>query len=212
MSEPKAPPNPDAAPDPSAQLDSSALLRPAVFLDRDGTLIEHVHHLRRWEDVRLVPGAAATLNKLRAAGFVSVVVTNQSVVGRGMLDLEGLDRIHRELDAQLARENARLDALYYCTHSPAVSDQQTVEHPDRKPGPGMLLRAAQDHGLDLSRSWMIGDSLSDLLAGKNAGCRASILVMTGYGNKTFAETGWHPRAADMNEAADRVLSESRTAR
>jgi D-glycero-D-manno-heptose 1,7-bisphosphate phosphatase len=185
-------------------------LRPAVFLDRDGTVIEHVHHLRRWEDVRLIPGAAQSISKLRAAGFACVVVTNQSVVGRGMLTLEGLARIHEELDRQLAREGAALDALYYCTHAPSETDQTVIEHPDRKPAPGMLLRAAAEHGYALDRSWMIGDSLSDLLAGKNAGCRGSILVKTGYGAKTSNETGWQPCTADLSQAAELILAESRS--
>jgi D-glycero-D-manno-heptose 1,7-bisphosphate phosphatase len=181
-----------------------------VFLDRDGTVIEHVHHLRRWQDVRLVSGAANAIGRLREAGYACVIVTNQSVVGRGMLDLDGLGRIHEEMHRQLAEADTRVDGLYYCTLAPSATTQDIVEHPDRKPGPGMLLRGARDLGLDVSRSWMVGDSLSDLLAGKNAGCLGSILVLTGYGKKTSRETGWQPCVPDIAAAADWVLSESRS--
>ena len=131
-------------------------MRPAVFLDRDGTIIEHVHHLTDPDDVRLIPGAAKAIRLLRSAGYACVVVTNQSVIGRGMLTVDGLERVHDEMHRQLTQHGAELDGIYYCPVLPAASDRTIVEHPDRKPGPGMLLRASQDLDLDLSRSWMIG--------------------------------------------------------
>ena len=149
--------------------------RPAVFLDRDGTVIEHVHYLSDPARVRLLPGAAEALRRLRRAGFARVLVTNQSAIGRGMLTEDRLEEIHAELERQLAASGATLDGIYYCPDAPSGDDRTVVEHSDRKPGPGMLLRAADELGLDLDASWMVGDMISDVLAGHNAGCR-SILV------------------------------------
>ena len=120
--------------------------RPAVFLDRDGTVIEHVHYLSDPALVRLLPGAAEALRRLRRAGFARVLVTNQSAIGRGMLTVERLDQIHAEMDRQLAASGATLDGIYYCPDAPAGDDRTVVEHSDRKPGPGMLLRAADESG------------------------------------------------------------------
>src|SRR5262249_7923106 len=149
--------------------------------DRDGTIIEQVHYLSDPDRVRLLPGAADALQRLRSAGFACVLVTNQSAIGRGMLTEEQLHRIHDELNRQLAAENATLDAIYVCPEAPAGDDRCIVEHGDRKPGPGMLIRAAEELDLDLGASWMVGDMISDILAGINARCRGSILVRTGKG-------------------------------
>jgi D,D-heptose 1,7-bisphosphate phosphatase len=157
--------------------------KPAVFLDRDGTLIDLVHHLVKPSEVKVDPKAGEAVRKLRERGYACVLVTNQSVIGRGMLTVEGLQEIHRELDRQLEAYGAKLDGLYYCPVAPKESEQTVIEHPDRKPGPGMLLRAASELDLDLERSWMVGDTLSDMLAGKNARCKGTILVKTGYGSK-----------------------------
>jgi D,D-heptose 1,7-bisphosphate phosphatase len=151
---------------------------PAVFLDRDGTVIEHVPYLADPALVRLLPGAAEALKRLRRAGFARVLVTNQSAIGRGMLTPERLHEIHAEMNRQLAACGATLDAIYYCPDAPARDDRTVVECPDRKPAPGMLRRAAAELNLDLSASWMVGDLISDVLAGLNAGCR-SILVQSG---------------------------------
>lgn len=160
--------------------------RPAVFLDRDGTVIEHVHHLKEPADVRLIAGAAESVATLQTAGFVCVLVTNQSVVGRGQLSLDGLDRVHETMNAQLADEGVTLDGLYFCPEAPVSGDPTVIEFHDRKPGPGMLERAARDLDLDLPASWMIGDSISDMLAGVNAGCAGSVLVRTGLGHRVDA--------------------------
>jgi D-glycero-D-manno-heptose 1,7-bisphosphate phosphatase len=154
----------------------ASALRPAVFFDRDGTLIENVSYLVDPAHVRLMPGAIEVLRKLRAAGFVCVVVTNQSGIGRGLLTEADLAAIHDELDRQLSAAGVAVDAYYHCSSVPHGDDPTVVEYLDRKPGPGMLLRAARTLGLDLSASWMVGDLISDVLAGINAGCRASILI------------------------------------
>ena len=172
---------------------SHRTLRPAVFFDRDGTLIEHVSYLSDPALVRLLPGASDTLKRLRHAGFAVVLVTNQSALGRGMLTEDRLGQIHTELNRQLAVDGAAIDGIYYCPAVPAGDDRTIVEHPDRKPGPGMLQRAAADLKLDLSASWMVGDLISDALAGLNAGCR-SILV----------ESGQSP-PGDAQALEDRVL-------
>lgn len=156
-------------------------MKPAVFLDRDGTIIEQVHYLADPSDVRLIPGSAVGIRRLQEAGYACVMITNQSAIGRGMLSLEGYEAVHAELIRQLQAENVRLDGTYMCPIAPSSDDRTRVEHGDRKPGPGMLERAARELELDLAQSWVVGDMISDALAGRNAGCRASILVRTGYG-------------------------------
>lgn len=163
--------------------------RPAIFLDRDGTIIREVHYISRPEQVELIPGAAGAISRLRAAGFACVVVSNQSGVGRGMLTEGDMWSVQQEVERQLAAADptAVLTASYFCTFAPpkdtdtATDRRSRIDHPDRKPAPGMLLRAAHEHGLDLARSWMIGDMESDILAGKHAGVRGTIHVLTGHG-------------------------------
>ncbi|MCU0484158.1 MAG: HAD-IIIA family hydrolase [Chloroflexi bacterium] len=185
--------------------------QPAVFLDRDGTLIEHVHYLRDPAEVRLIPGAPEALARLRDAGYALVLVTNQSAVGRGMLSIETLDEIHAEMNRQLAAHDVALDAIEYCPVAPAADgDRTAIDHPDRKPAPGMLLRAAAGLGLDLPASWMIGDMISDALAGRNAGCHGVLLVRTGN-EPPDAEAAAHGFEVldDLAAAADHVLAERR---
>lgn len=182
--------------------------RPAVFLDRDGTIIEHVHYLSNPLDVRLIPGAAGAIRRLRSAGFACVVVTNQSAIGRGMITSAQLGLIHDEMNRRLAAEDAAVDAIYYCPEAPANDDRTVIEHSDRKPGPGMLFRAADDLTLDLDASWMIGDMISDVLAGLNAGCPGNVLVRTGK-ELTEADSGpgiEYQIADDIGAAADLILN------
>ena len=146
--------------------------RPAVFLDRDGTLNVDDGYLTVPEAMRLLPGVGDALQLLRSAGFALVVVTNQSAIGRGMMTAADLQCVHGEMNRQLAELGIFLDGIYHC---PAVSD----DHPDRKPAPGMLLRAAAELHLDLPSSWMIGDRIGDIRAGQNAGCRGCVLVRSG---------------------------------
>jgi len=184
-----------------------AALQPAVFLDRDGTLIAQVHHLTDPADVRLIPGAGGALRLLRAGGYALVLITNQSVVGRGLLSEDGLAEVHIELCRQLAGYGVQLDGYYYSTVVPDCSDRDKIEHPDRKPGPRLLLRAACELGLDLPRSWMVGDMLSDALAGRNAGCRSTILVRTRHGAaEPIAHEGIDFVVDDLASAAALILS------
>ncbi len=182
--------------------------RPAAFLDRDGTIIEHVHYLTDPRLVRLLPGAAEAIRSLREAGFACVVITNQSAIGRGMLTEEGLARIHDEMCRQLAAEGAVLDAIYYCPEAPDEEDRTVVERLDRKPGPGMLFRAAETLGLDLDASWMVGDLISDVLAGVNARCRGSVLLDPGAAEGLLSGgdgSGYHI-ADDLSTAARLILA------
>ena len=190
-------------------------LRPGVFLDRDGTLIEHVHYLSDPGHVRLLPGAAEAIRRLHRAGFACVLVTNQSAVGRGMITEARLHEIHAEMDRQLAERGATLDAIYYCTDVPDGSARTDGKNENRKPGPGMLLRAATELGLDLPASWMVGDLISDVLAGLNAGCR-SILVKSGPeshdGPEDEAASGRYFVLPDLVAAAERILEDRRGTR
>jgi D-glycero-D-manno-heptose 1,7-bisphosphate phosphatase len=148
----------------------------AVFLDRDGTLIESVHYLDRPDQVRLLPGVTSALREWQRMGYRCIVVTNQAAVSKGLLSVPALEQIHDRLRVLLAKSGAALDAIYYSTEPQLGPDRRLVEHWERKPGPGLLFRAASEHGLDLSRSWMIGDQLSDTLAGRNAACEHNVLV------------------------------------
>lgn len=155
--------------------------RPAVFLDRDGTLIREDGWVTRPDQVRLIDGAVETLRRIRALGRVSILVTNQSAVARGLIAEDDLERIHDRLRALLSDRGAPLDAIYACPHHPeAKIPAYRVDCDCRKPKPGMLLRAARDHAIDLTRSIAVGDDLRDLEAGAEAGARI-VLVRTGKG-------------------------------
>ncbi|MEZ6129132.1 MAG: HAD family hydrolase [Planctomycetaceae bacterium] len=180
--------------------------RPAVFLDRDGTVTESAGYVTTPEQIRLIPDAADCISQFRRAGYCCVLVTNQSAIERGMLSVQELDTIHNELQTQLAAHGTQLDAIYISPRKPNTGDESVIEHFDRKPGPGMLLRAAVDLNLDLSRSWMIGDRLSDVLAGIHAGCR-SIRVRTGYTYRipdAFVANGFITLAS-LTDVADHIL-------
>ncbi len=190
--------------------------RPAVFLDRDGTLIRQVHYIADPKDVELLPGAAEALRILGEHGYARVVVTNQSAIGRGVITEQQAHAVQHEVERQLGEPGVSIEGFDCCPVAPlSVSsngqggaDRTIIDHPDRKPGPGMLLRAARQLNLDLSRSWMVGDMVSDLLAGRNAGCRGSILVRTGYGaeGEAAAQPLADAVADDLLSAAKHILS------
>jgi len=152
-------------------------MKRAAFLDRDGTLIADPGYVTEWAQVRLLPGVPAALRRLRAAGYLLVVVTNQSAVARGLCSEEQVRELHRRLGEELARAGAGIDAFYYSPYHPdGVIPAYRRDHPSRKPAPGMLQAAATDLGLDLPASFMIGDSLRDVEAGRAAGCRTVLLA------------------------------------
>jgi D,D-heptose 1,7-bisphosphate phosphatase len=164
---------------------SLAVQRPAIFLDRDGTINEEASYITRPEQLKLLPGAAEGVRKMRAAGYRIVVVTNQPVIARGDCTTEQLLRIHDHMEMELSREGAFLDGIYYCPHHPdkgfaGERAELKMECDCRKPGDGMLRRAARELNLDLTQSWLIGDRTGDIQAAHTCGIR-SILLRTGMG-------------------------------
>ena len=154
---------------------------PAVFLDRDGTVIEERHFLSDPDGVALLPTAAEAIALLNSLKIPVIVVTNQAGVARGYFPESQIAKVHQRLDEQLADLGAKIQRYDYCPHHPTEGlGEYAVDCSCRKPKPGMLLRAATELGVDLSRSLMVGDRLGDLQAGASAGC-ATALVRTGYG-------------------------------
>ena len=168
-----------------------------MFFDRDGTLIEEAHYCSNPSQVRAIQGATEALLKLAEAGFALVIVTNQSGIGRGYFTHDDYNRVHEEVLWQL--QPAVLTASYYDESAP---DQPSAR---RKPSIAMLEEAAREHGLDLSRSWMVGDKTSDIECGKNAGLR-TVLVETGHG-KDHLGCGADAVVPDIGFAADFILRE-----
>lgn len=150
---------------------SRPMKRPGAFLDRDGVLIVDCGYPHRPDQLILIPGAAEAVKRLNAAGYVTVIVTNQSGVARGLFSEETMHGFNAMLVARLAEAGARIDAVYACPfHAEAVDDRyRHPDHPDRKPNPGMLLKAVAEHDLDPARSLMIGDQASDMEAARRAG-------------------------------------------
>jgi D-glycero-D-manno-heptose 1,7-bisphosphate phosphatase len=148
----------------------------AVFLDRDNTIIEDPGYISEPDQVKLLPGAAESIAALKKMGFNIVIVTNQSAVARGLITEETLAEIHQRLKQLLMRQNAEIDAIYYCPYHPeGIVEQYKSESQLRKPAPGMLLKAKKEMDLDLDQSWLIGDSYRDIAAGKTAGCRTILI-------------------------------------
>ncbi|RMF47692.1 MAG: D-glycero-beta-D-manno-heptose 1,7-bisphosphate 7-phosphatase [Anaerolineae bacterium] len=151
-------------------------LRPAIFLDRDGVIIENrANYVRTWKDVVFYEQALEALRRLRDTPYAVVIVTNQSAVGRGILTREQADEINRKVVAHIRSAGGRIDAAYLCPHAPDAGCAC------RKPHPGMLLQAAKELSLDLTHSWMVGDALTDIQAGQAAGVGHTVLVRTGRG-------------------------------
>jgi D-glycero-D-manno-heptose 1,7-bisphosphate phosphatase len=183
-------------------------LRPAVFLDRDGTITEEVGYLNHATRFRMFPFAAAAIRRLNEAGLPVIVVTNQSGVGRGYFPESLVHTVNELMTQQLARAGAKIDAVYYCPHTSAENCNC------RKPRTGMLDRAALEHALDLRRSFVVGDRFGDMELARNARAR-SILVRTGYGE---GELAWHPAkrslqpdfvAEDLTRAIDWILRQKK---
>ena len=179
-----------------------------IFLDRDNTIMEDPGYLSDPGAVHLLPGADLALHSLAAAGYKLVVVTNQSAVARGLLSEESLERIHNELRRQLNDRGVHLDAIYYCPYHPeGTIEEYARESEDRKPNPGMLLRAAGEHNIDLVNSWMIGDSPRDVEAGQRAGCK-TIRVRTKGADDQHEDSQADYTVRNLVDAARVVLNES----
>jgi len=156
----------------------------SVFLDRDGTIVEEVGFLSRVEDMIVFPFAAEALRLTKDAGFLNILVTNQSGIARGFFTEERLVELNQALVTELARQGARVDDIYYCPHYPEAALEQYRQVCEcRKPSPGLILQAASRWDIDLAASYVIGDRAADLEAGRRAGCHP-ILVKTGYGSTT----------------------------
>jgi D-glycero-D-manno-heptose 1,7-bisphosphate phosphatase len=156
-------------------------LRPAVFLDRDGTMNEDVGYLSELSHLTLYPWTIDAVRLLNHGGYAVVVITNQGGIGRRMIRPEFVGELHRAIADRLARGGARVDGWYHCPHHPAaLDDALRIDCRCRKPQPGMVLDAARDLGLDTTRSWVIGDKWLDVQLGERVGARG-ILVRTGWG-------------------------------
>lgn len=162
-------------------------MTPGVFIDRDGTLNEDTGYISHPDGLILYPFAADAVRLINQAGLKVIVVTNQSGVARGLYSEETLRQIHAKMSDELSKKGARLDSVYYCPHHPEFGDRQyRLDCDCRKPRPGMLIRAAREHQIDLSRSYVIGDKASDIRLASNVGARG-VLVLTGFGKATVEQ-------------------------
>lgn len=177
-------------------------MRPAIFLDRDGTLNVDVGYLHALEDLELFPWTIDALRILQRAGYLLVVISNQSGIALGFIDDGFVERAHEEIQDKLRRVGLRLDGFYYCPHHPsAVREHLRHDCECRKPRPGMIHQAARDLDIDLQRSWTIGDKWLDVQVGHAAGTR-SILVRTGWGR--HAE-GRRPSGQRVEAVCDNLM-------
>ena len=152
----------------------------AVFLDRDGTINKYKGFMRDIDEFELIPGVAKAIKKINSSGYLCIVVTNQPVIARGEVTYEQLDEIHNKMETLLGLEGAYIDGLYYSPHHPHKGyegeiPELKIECDCRKPKPGMLLNAAKDFNIDLSRSYMVGDGENDIKAGNAAGCKTILI-------------------------------------
>ncbi len=182
-------------------------LKSAVFLDRDGTINEEQEYLYRKEECHFLPNVKEAVKRLNEAGYLVVVVTNQSGIARGYYTESDLEELHAYMEKEFATSGAKIDGWYFCPHHPDFM-ANAKECDCRKPLPGMLLTAADELGIDLPSSWIVGDKIVDLEAGIAAGCR-SILVRTGYGAalSVHAPSGV-PVVDDLSAAVDLLLEKS----
>lgn len=185
--------------------------RRAVFLDRDGTINVDVGYPNRWDQIAIYPYAFEAVRRLKAARFLTLVVTNQSGIGRGLLTEADLTAIHSRMTEEFVKQGAPLDAIYHCPHFDAAGIAAGgLDCGCRKPAPGMGFRAAAEFDIDLARSFMVGDKVEDILFGLNIGA-APILVRTGYGQMSepkLEAMGIRPAcvADDLAAATDWILA------
>jgi D-glycero-D-manno-heptose 1,7-bisphosphate phosphatase len=175
----------------------------AVFLDRDGTLIAEKNYLHKVEDVQILPGTASALRRLSDAGYKLFIVSNQAGVGRGYFTMAAVDEVNRHLAAELEKEGVRFEKIYVAPEAPGEPSH------GRKPSPQFLFDARDEFGVDLGRSFIVGDKLIDLECGWNAGVSKSLLVRTGYGAGCERTSGARLAEAvvvdDLPAAADWIL-------
>lgn len=156
-------------------------LRQAVFIDRDGVInYNRDTYVKSWDEFCFIPGVLSALKCLATSPYAIVVVSNQSAVGRGLMNLQTLECINAEMRRRIQEQGGRIDRIYYCPHIPEDNCDC------RKPRPGMLIKAASELGIDLRGSWMVGDAASDVEAAVNAGCQP-LFVLTGKGHAELAK-------------------------
>jgi histidinol-phosphate phosphatase family protein len=159
----------------------------AVFLDRDGTIIKQIELMHSIDELRLLPGAARAINSLNQSGFLVIIVTNQPVVARGIIGPKEVDSIHAVLIERLNGKGAKIDGVYFCPHHPeATMPKYRLRCRCRKPEPGMILKGLKKLNINPKKSFMVGDALIDVVAGKKAGLK-TILVKTGPGHARLDE-------------------------
>ena len=183
--------------------------RRAVFLDRDGTINVEKKYLHRIEDFEFIPGVPEAIRRLKKAGFLVIVVSNQSGIARGYYDEQAVDKLHRHIQEELARYKTSVDGFYICPHHPEKGiGAYRIVCDCRKGEAGMLKRAALDHDIDLGQSFMVGDKPADVEAGERAGCQ-SILVLTGYGATVAGQPELEQamKCPDLAHAVTRILEQ-----
>ena len=164
-----------------SRLSIITIMKPALFLDRDGVIIENrSNYVRSWSDVSIYPQAIESLIKVKLTGYKIIIITNQSAVGRGLISPETAQEINMQLIEEIQSAGGRIDGLFMCPHAPHHNCAC------RKPQPGLILEAAESLSLDLNRSILVGDALSDIMAGQSAGVGKNVLVCTGRGNAQSA--------------------------
>lgn len=183
-------------------------MKRAVFLDRDGTINIEKEYLYLTKDFEFVPGVPAAIKKLNDAGFLVIVVSNQSGVARGYYTEDDVYYLHSHIDNLLAEHGAHIDAWLFCPHHPDGRGSYALPCTCRKPEPGMLLQAAKRFHVDLEKSFMIGDKLIDIVAGKKAGCHSSFMVRSGYGAEQEILLPEGSKIFNtLNEAVEEIMSE-----
>jgi D-glycero-D-manno-heptose 1,7-bisphosphate phosphatase len=183
----------------------------AVFVDRDGTIIEDTGYISSSKEVSFIPGSIAAVKRLNQAGFQVIVITNQSGVARGIFSEDRLQTVDKHIQKHVLSGGAHIDAFYYCPHHPehgVYPYRQACEC--RKPEPGLIKKAAREHQIDLSRSFMVGDHSCDIQAGKKAGVR-TVFVLTGHGSREKEKLAERPdhTAANLSAAVDWILKEDK---
>lgn len=180
-------------------------------MDRDGTIIRQVELLHKPSQLKVFPDAAKAIRVFNKLGYVVIIITNQPVVARGMIGPKEVDRIHAVLIDRLAKRGAKIDAVYFCPHHPKANMKKyRMVCKCRKPSPGMMLQAAKEHGIDLKKSFLIGDSTQDVLAGNRAKV-TTVLVTTGHGGKDPWQHEGTPDfiAKNLKQAATFIQKETR---
>ena len=186
-----------------SSIGTATVYRQLEKLVSDGTINKYIGFLKRAEELELLPGTAEAIRKINNSGYLAIVITNQPVIARGEVSVQGLELIHNKLETELGKEGAYIDGLYYCPHHPDKGFEGEVvelkfDCDCRKPKPGLILRAEKDFNIDLNASWMIGDGRNDVDAGKNAGTHTALI---GYDENLEADI----KAESLLEIVEEIL-------